>query len=184
MARDRRWSPLSCASIAKPRSRTERDHEADVERASELLAELFPNGVDFVKLPYPKQWAEADKRIALVRERGSRKDIERLAGAAFWSQIERLHKQYGEVLGITKNKEAAQPAVNLMEPLRATQRAVANYILQVAASAAHDDAFVNDAMRALAPVDAARDAAAKRSTGSAPLPPVTPDTPLPPAPAA
>jgi hypothetical protein len=131
-----------------------------------------------LKLPYAKQWAECDKRIGIVRERGLQADIERLAGAAFWKQIETLHHSYGEVLGITKSKEPSPEPTKLLEPLRTAQRAIAHYVLQIAASAAHDEAFIPQAVRALAAVDAVRDGAARRASGA--VPPVTPETPLPP----
>jgi hypothetical protein len=175
---DGAWSALrdrltASASLAAD------EHAADVARAKQLLAVLFPSGADFLKLPYPKQWAECDKRIAVVKEQGLQPDIERLAGAAFWKQIEALHQRYGEVLGITKSKEPAPEPAKLLEPLRTAQRAIGNYVLQVAAGAAHDASFVAQATRALAPVDAVRGASARRTSAAGAVPPVTPDTPLP-----
>lgn len=148
------------------------------ERAERIVGLLFPTGADFLRLPYTKQWAEAEKRIALVASEGLRPDIERLAGAAFWTQVESLHQRYGEVLGITKPREAVPPAVNVLEALRFAQRAMGAYQIQLVAAALHDDAFVPAAMRALAPVDAARAAVARRARGNV-EPEVTPDTPLP-----
>jgi len=74
----------------------------------------------------------------------------------------------------------------VLEPLRAAQRSIGIYLLQVAALATHDEDFVPAAKRALAPVDIVREAAAKRGTkggAAAALPPVTAETPLPPDPA-
>ena len=127
-------------------------------------------------------WAEAEQRIATVHARDLRKDIARLAGAPFWAQIEALHKTYGDALGITKGKDAVPSAARLVDALRAAQRAIANYLLQVAAAAANDDSFVEQAKSALTPVDAVREAAAKRSSAANMPPPVTPETPLPPEP--
>lgn len=177
---DSAWSALRdriAATAALPID----DHEDDIARADALNEVLFPAGADFLKLPYVKQWAEADKRIATVAERGLRKDIERLAGAPYWSHIEALHQLYGDTLGITKNKDNPPPAAGLLDPLRTAQRSIANYLLQVAAAASQDEAFVEPAKRALAPVDATREATARRAAGTATPPPsVTPDTPLPP----
>jgi hypothetical protein len=155
------------------------EHGADVARAQELLTTLFPTGADFLKLPYTKQWAECDKRIGIVKERGLQTDIDRLAGAAFWKQIETLHQSYGEVLGITKSKQPSPEPAKLLEPLRTAQRAIGNYVLQVAATAAHDQAFAPQAVRALAPVDAVREGAARRASAAGSVPPVSPDTPVP-----
>jgi hypothetical protein len=158
-----------------------------VERAERILGVLFPDGADFLKQPYVKQWAEAEKRIALVNSEGLRADIDRLAGAPFWAQVESLHQSYGQLLGITKPKEAPTPAANVLEALRVAQRAIGAYQLQLVAAAMHDPAFVPAATRALAPIDAAR-AAARRARGQAEPdlpaePDVTPDTPLPELPA-
>ena len=142
--------------------------------------ELFPDGADFLKLPYAKQWAECDKRITIVQERALQPDIDRLAGAAFWKQIESLHQRYGEVLGITKSKQPAPEPAKLLEPLRLVQRAISNYVIQVAAWAAQDASAIPQATLALAPVDAAREGIARRASGAAAVPAVTPETPLPP----
>ncbi len=176
---DGAWSALRdriAATAALPAD----EHEEDIARADGLNAVLFPTGADFLKLPYVKQWAEADKRIASVAERGLRKDIDRLAGAPYWSQIESLHKAYGDALGITKSKEPTPTATNLLDPLRTAQRSIANYVMQVAAAASHDEAFVEQASLALAPIDAAREAGPRRAASPETPPPVTPDTPLPP----
>ena len=148
------------------------------ERAERIVGLLFPTGADFRKLPYAKQWAEAEKRIALVASEGLRADIDRLAGAPFWSQVESLHQTYGEVLGITKPKDAVPPSANVLEALRTAQRTIGAYQIQLVAAAMHDETFVAAATRALAPVDAARAAAARRARGQA-EPVVTPETPLP-----
>jgi len=122
-----------------------------------------------------------EKRIAKVRAQGLQKDIERLAGAPFWAQIEALHKIYGDALGITQSRAPAPASAKVLEPLRAAQRSIANYLLQVAATASHDEDFVPAAKHALAPVDLVREAAAKRTKGgaAAALPTVTAETPLP-----
>jgi hypothetical protein len=184
---DGAWSALRDRLVATS-SLSADEHQADIGRAEEIVEILFPTGADFLKLPYVKQWAESEKRIATVNERGLRKDIERLAGAPYWAQIEGLHKLYGDVLGITKGKESVPAATKLLDPLRGAQRSIANYLLQVAAFAANDESFVVQAKRALAPVDATREAIAKRIPGaeppSSPVPPVTPETPLPPEPMA
>ena len=56
-----------------------------------------------------------------------RPDIDRLAGAPYWAQVESLHQSYGEVLGITKAKEAVPSTANLLEALRVAQRAIGAY---------------------------------------------------------
>lgn len=149
------------------------------ERAERILSLLFPTGADFLKLPYAKQWAEAEKRLALVQTEGLRDDIERLAGAPYFAQVETLHQSYGEALGITKAKEPPPPAANVLEPLRLAQRAMGAYQIQLVAAALDDEAFAEAARRALAPVDAARAAAARRARGQQGEVEVTPETPLP-----
>src|SRR5690606_17300389 len=53
--------------------------------------------------------------------------IDRLAGAPYWAQVESLHQSYGEVLGITKAKEAVPTTASLLEALRVAQRAIGAY---------------------------------------------------------
>jgi hypothetical protein len=176
---DGAWSALR-DRLSAATSLTAEDHSTDAERAAELLQSLFPTGADFLKLPYAKQWAESDKRIRIVRDQGLQPDIERLAGAAYWKQVETLHQAYGDVLGITRDRQPAPAPTNLLDPLRDAQRSIGNYVLQVAAAASHDASFAPRAERALAPVDAMRDASARRASPAPSVPPVTPTTPLPP----
>ncbi len=136
------------------------------ERAQRVLSLLFPTGADFLQLPYQKQWAEAAKRIALVHSEGLGTDLEQLAGAPYWAQVERVHQSYGEVLGITKPKQPVPPAAKVLEALRAAQRAIGAYQIQLVAAALHDASFVTPATQALGPVDAARTAAARRARGA------------------
>src|SRR5262249_40149466 len=82
---DGAWSAFR-DRLAATSSLSASEHQADIARAEEILEVLFPTGADFLKLPYVKQWAESEKRIAMVNERGLRKDIERLAGVPFWAQ--------------------------------------------------------------------------------------------------
>ena len=179
---DNAWSALRdrlSATASLPE-----DEHPDAGRAEALLTVLFPTGADFLKLPYAKQWAECDKRIATIAEtkaqpRGRRARRLRLLGTD-----PEAPPAYGDALGITKAAAAQPTAASLMEPLRTAQRAVAAYLLQVAAAAAHDEAFEPIAKRALAPVDDTRIAASRRRAAGkkvAPEPDTT-DTPLPAAP--
>ena len=184
---DNAWSALR-SRIGAVASLSDGDHP-DGPRADKLLAILFPTGADFLKLPYPKQWAECDKRITQIEEQNLVGDVDDIAGKPFWSHIQKMHEAYGEALGITKGPaEQASPTL-LVDPLRAAQRSIAAYLLQIAAAATHDPDFEGAARRAVAPIDdaraasARRAAAAKSSPGTAPSQEdVGPQTPLPDAP--
>lgn len=157
---DRAWavveSSLDRYTVLRPTN-------ANRKRAIELHGQLFTDGLGFLKLRYIEQHAESARRIDLIKEEGLREDLERLVGKEFVDELHAAHKAYGDALGITKAGEATVSAEPLLEPLRAVNRAISAYALQVLAFAGIDSANVPVARRALEPIDKFRAAAAKRS---------------------
>jgi hypothetical protein len=168
-------------------------HYPKAARALEIYTALFRDGLTFLTLPYKAQWAEAQRRLDLIKDNDYAADIELLAGPEFWAELKRTHKAYGEALGVTKPEEPA-PEVGLVEPLRSVGRAVVDYALQLLAYASDEPKAEASVRKALKPIDDQRAATARRGageetsgdSGAAPPavePPATPKTPVPEVPA-
>lgn len=172
------------------------DAGPDVQAAEKAHQRLFPDGLRFLTLPYPQQWAHCDRLLStLADDEELAADVERLAGETTLGEVRAAQQAYGEVLGITSAREAVD-AVSVQEPLDAVREAIIGYALQIIAMQSDDASRLPAARKALAPIDelrAAQAAAARRPDGSpeapAPAAPtadldgegttVTPDTPVP-----
>ncbi len=164
------------------------DHP-DRVRADELLARLYPTGLGFLKLRWIEEHAESERRVQIIEEEGLREDLERLVGEAFVDELFEAHAAYGVALGITDAPEEPMREVSMIGPLRAMVRAISDYSLQVLAYAKLDPRNVPAAQRALAPIDAFRQAASRRWGGGTvagwddyalPEGAPAPDSPMPP----
>jgi hypothetical protein len=185
-ASDAAWAAFDARLDGYASLPAERHPEA--ARATEIRATLLPDGLGFLKLPYPSQWAEQERRLQVIDARGMAPEIDEICGPAFLQEIRATHAAYGEALGIT-SPSPRPPSQSLTEPLREAQRAIARYLRKVSSMGEDGDEAAAMARRALAPVDAFRAAAQRRA---APVseddetPPVvdppeaTPDTPIPP----
>jgi hypothetical protein len=154
-------------------------------RAAELIRVLFPDGMEFLKLPWDAQWAACDEVVKRIDEDALAADIDELAGEAFLAEVRSAQAHYGDALGITKPEAPAEAADPLLDPLRELLRAIGDYTLQVVASVDRDRPETIAAARvALHPMDRYRERAAKRKAGKGqpalePEPDTTPDTPVP-----
>ena len=83
------------------------------QEAARLRQAIFPDGLSFLKLPYEAEWAESQRRLELIASKGWEADLQRLIGAEFVTEVKRCHKDYGEVLGITRPLKPAPLDVNL-----------------------------------------------------------------------
>ncbi|MRG91557.1 hypothetical protein [Polyangium spumosum] len=146
----------------------------DAKRAAELVTILFgPEGLSFLKETYPVQWSTADTILKRIDEEGLEKDIDRIAGKIYLDNIRAQHEQYGGMVQGILLREQAE-GVNLNDHVRAMGRAIVDYATKVCASVDEDDpSSISAARSALRPLDAYREAAARR--GSSPQPPATPE---------
>jgi hypothetical protein len=76
-------------------------------RAGVMLSTIYPNGLDFLRLSYPEEWAESERRLEMVKKDKLAKELEELAGAPYLPAIKKAHAAYGTVLGITDKKAPA-----------------------------------------------------------------------------
>jgi hypothetical protein len=174
-ALDNAWSALF--GRLESYARLPIDRAPQAEWAAELLAELFPDGLSFLKMPYASEWAESERRLAQIEQKKLAPALEALAGSDFLLVVRAAHATYGEVLGMTKRQAVAPSSVSLSEPLREVTRALASYALKVCAMA--DDAeSIAAVRRALRPIDEHRASTTRRSA-KGPEEPSTPDTPVP-----
>lgn len=140
-------------------------------RAAELDALLFPDGLSFTQLPWAAQWAEGEKRLTTLRAKELVPALASLVGQEFVDALEAKHREYGEALGLDGKAPVAaagEAPASLTPPLHATLGALVDYAVQVvAAHNVEKDAKKRAALRkALAPIDAARAAAARATTMS------------------
>ncbi len=150
-------------------------------RARELLDSIAPDR-EFLKLPYGAEWAESDKRLTKITDKGLAADVDALAGPEFLVELRRSHEAYGIAIGVTKSS-AVPTAVNLAEPLRTLSRSIARYGVAVAGMVDDSPETLAIVRKALRPLDDYRVGQARRSGGGADqgetAPPVSPTTPVP-----
>ena len=158
---DRAWGSLEKRLDAADGLSESVDH-ADRQRAAELHAKFFGEGLAFLKLEYLSEHAESEKRLKWITG-DVETDLSRLVGANYIANLRAAHHAYGEALGITGSVDAAREA-KLREPLRALGDAISNYSMQVIAwfgnldsSAADYAANVEAVRHALAPIDKFRE---------------------------
>lgn len=154
-------------------------------RAAEIYLALFPAGLDFLTLAFKAQWAEAERRLKLIADKGYEKDIILLAGPEFLAEIKRTHSNYGKALGVTQAQEVADE-IRVSEPLRELAQAIVDYSLQLLAYASADSKAVAAVRKALKPIDDHRADSARRAAGGgvqaeepAMGPETSPKTPVP-----
>jgi hypothetical protein len=140
--------------------------DPDRIRAAELKARLFPTGLDFLRLAWVQEHAQSELRLQIIEAEGMRADLERLVDEAFVTELLDAHAAYGIALGITEPREAA-PKISMVEPLRELVQAIGDYTLQVLAYARLQPSNEAPALRALAPIDMFRQAAAQGRTPAA-----------------
>lgn len=135
-------------------------------RAQGILVTLFPSGLSFLKSDYASQWAETQKRIERIDEESLAADIDTIAGVEFLAEVRRVHKLYGEAIGVTKQRSAS-PVPSLAVPLRDVGTAMTLYALQLVSVCLDEEASSDAraaAQEALKPFDDARAVAARRES--------------------
>jgi hypothetical protein len=69
--------------------------------AKTVLDALFPDGTSFTQLTYALEWAEADRKLAVLEGEGHAARIEALGGAPFLRAIRAAHEEYERALGLS-----------------------------------------------------------------------------------
>jgi hypothetical protein len=115
------------------------DHE-NATIASNLLSQIFPEGLKFVLLAYKLEWAESNTRLLLIKERKLDAEFDKLGAAPIIKRLRDAHKEYGEALGVTSATKAAVAMAKLRDVLDEFSGALRHYIVCVAASVRKKDA--------------------------------------------
>lgn len=162
-------------------SRLPADRYPTVTEAARLRQTLFAEGLSFLKLPYEAEWAESQRRLDLIASQGWDTDLQRLAGSEFLTEVKRCHKDYGEVLGITRPLSPMPLEVNLADGLRKLTAAITRYTVKLCASYDEDATaeWQKAVWGALRPIDELRATQARRASTDRPAPQPSPSEPSP-----
>jgi len=143
-------------------------------RAHDLLGALFPNKLDFTRLPYREEWSEAKSRLERMAQEKADQALAAMGAKVFLDELKAAHEAYGEAIGVTRAKapEAAD-AGSLRDAREAAVAAVKTYAVKVVANVDEDEpATAKLADGLLAPIVALpRRAAPARGKGGKGAPP-------------
>jgi hypothetical protein len=146
-------------------------------RAEELVASVFPTGLDFLTLPMNEEWFESNERLKRIKNENLDAEIDALAGPEFLVEVRAAHEQYGAVLGITQAQSLPPDSTVLLGPLRAVVAAMGDYLLQIIASVDREaPETIESARKALLPVDRFREDALRRAADKSQKPGSLDDT--------
>ncbi len=158
---DRAWAAVGV------RLQTVSELPAEIEEAGQaarLNARIFPDGLAFLRLPYERQWAESEQRLALIADEEMGAVVAELVGDFVLNELKDAHADYGRVLGITNAKpESGDVVPNLLGQLRVVQQAMSGYALQLVAAAHAEPELAPAVRRALRPFEDLREAQARRA---------------------
>ena len=125
---------------------------SDQGKAAELHPLLFPNGLSFLALPYPEQWAEGEAILHRIGQSELEPAIVKFVGAPFLAQVRARHAAYGEALGITKARPEVVKAEPILDALREARAALSTYARVLVAAVENEDLDPKVAQKALAPI--------------------------------
>lgn len=136
-------------------------------RAQELIEQLFPERLSFLRLDYASQWAEAERRLNTIRDEKLNSELDRLCGPEFLKDVERCHVVYGEMIGATKPKQEIKAEPNLMPALDDTLDALTKLCVQLTALYMSEEEETHDwILKALQPLDEYRAQTSRRRNKS------------------
>lgn len=100
----------------------------EAANAHQALEALFAEGVSFTELTYALEWAEADRRMAMLDTDGYAELIERLGGSALLEALHTAHAAYEETLGVARQRLAGPDDEPLAPFLDQVRSALGQYI--------------------------------------------------------
>ena len=101
--------------------------------ARALLAELYPDGLSFIFLPYEFEWSQSELRLDLIAEAKLGDRLRALGGAPFTTALAEAHRHYGLLLGLYSHPAPAAVVSSLRPALERFASALRNYALKVTA---------------------------------------------------
>ncbi|MRG94028.1 hypothetical protein [Polyangium spumosum] len=149
------------------------ERHPEVADAELVYEALFRQGLGFLTLRAADEWQEAEIRMRLIEEKALGPVIEKLGGKPFLDELVLAHEAYGEALGITKAKPAAEPPV-VGKAQSAALDALRSYVLRVAAYVRESEpATAELAERLLAPLTQWKERPRKRAAAASESAPVS-----------
>lgn len=150
----------------------------ETQLAAAVRQALFPDGTGFLKLPFEQEWAQIDRRVALLKSEGLDKQIAKLGGTAFVVHLEEAHRAYGKALGLTAVPAASSGPVVLGDPLAMFSSALRTLVIKVTAYRDEEKPeTVALSERLLRPLLGWTSLAARPSSATAPTPNPLPSPP-------
>ena len=158
------------------------DHPDKAQEAAELHELLFPTGLDFTRLPYDEEWAESERRIALIEHDELGSLLADLIDQRFVDSLHTAHAEYGKALGITEAQDEPDTAVTgVGEALGALRKEMSAYARLLMGLADPDDDEAIAAVEAhLAPIIRYRKSRTGADEAEEPEEPVDAPVPQPP----
>ena len=138
--------------------------------AQKLLNALFPDGLSFLALSYRDRWVESERRLRRIQEQNLAEPLAVATGdTSFLDTLRTAHGSFGDALNITQADSTEEPP-SLTEGLRNVRQAMSYYIVQLIAwGQAEGGRHLDEAYRALRPIDVARELAPRAAaSGSQP----------------
>jgi hypothetical protein len=116
-------------------------------RAGELVTVLFgSDGLVFLKEPYPVQLSTMQTLVRRIDADGLQKEIDELAGPEFLQAIREVLPRYDAMVTALLKRDGAS-GQNLLEHVRAIQRAIVEYATKLCATVDEDEPETADVAR-------------------------------------
>lgn len=139
------------------------------KRAAELDAQLFCEGIPFLKAEYGTQSSAMAALLQRIDDEGLARELDVIAGHDFLKELRHVQPRY-EAMVRERLKRDKATGQNLSETTRALQAAIVNYATKVIATIELDEPDTMETARlALLPIANHREAAAARGSRAAPV---------------
>lgn len=151
------------------------------QRAAVLLAKLFPDGTGFLRLPAYEQWGQTDVMLQRIDRDGLASELDAVLQPEYLALLREAHDAYGRALGMGHDANDDPKAAALRDSITDLSYAIANYgRVLVGELVPGDEASEARFRRAVAPIDAFREALSRRhGAGDEPEPETDIENPLP-----
>ncbi len=153
--------------------------EEKASAGQKVLDELYDQGLTFINVRYPLQWAEMEKRLEKLQNEDLAKALEEVTDKNTLPTLRRQQEAYGKAIGVTERSPApATPSPNLTDERAALSDKITRYCLAVlSAYPIDEEAGAAQVRHILQPIDELR-AAAKANKAPKEEPPEDPIPPV------
>ncbi len=157
---------------------TSRTSEEKAVAGQRVLDALYAEGLTFINIRYPLQWAEMDKRLEKLKNPELAQALAMVTDDTTLPALQRQHDAYGKAIGVTERSPERVPSPNLTDERAALSDKITLYCLAVLTAYPIDEEGGAAKVRhILAPIDELR-AAAKANKSPKEEPPEQPIPPV------